>query len=248
MNSALYVGRIGHRRFVPKGHRFAYDFFMWYLDLDEIDRLPALSPWFSTTGAAFSRFYRPDYYGDAKVPLAKAIRDRMAELTGERVEGRIYGLLNLRTLGLYFSPVNFYYGFDRENRCSHFLAEVSNIPWNERHQYAHLLPGGADGASYHSHAKAFHVSPFNPLDQQYRWRLTVPGETVGVGLEVHDARGHIFTAELELRRRPLTAREIGKQLLKKPAMTAFIVAGIYWQAMKLYLKGIPYVPYVKETI
>ena len=247
MNSALYVGRIGHRRFIPRGHGFAYNFFMWYLDLDEIDRLPALSPWFSTTGAAFSRFHRPDYYGDPKVPLATAISGRMAELTGVAVEGRVCGLLNLRTLGLYFSPVNFYYGFDRENRCSHFLAEVSNIPWNERHQYAHLLTGGTGETLYHSQ-KAFRVSPFNPLDQQYWWRLIVPGETVGVGLEVHDPRGHIFTAELNLSRRPLTAREIGKQLLKKPAMTAFIVAGIYWQAMKLYLKGIPYVPYVKEAI
>ena len=248
MNSALYVGRIGHRRFIPREHGFAYSFFMWYLDLDEIDGLPALLPWFSTAGAAFSRFSRADYYGDPTIPLATAIRERMSALTGVEVAGRVCGLLNLRTLGLYFSPVNFYYGFDRENRCSHFLAEVSNIPWNERHQYACLVAGGEGDGFSHSHAKAFHVSPFNPLDQQYRWRLTMPGESVGVGLEVHDRRGHIFTAELELCRRPLTAREIGKQLLKKPAMTAFIVAGIYWQAMKLYLKGIPYVPYVKETI
>jgi len=248
MNSAFYVGRIGHRRFIPREHRFAYHFFMWYLDLDEIDHLPALSPWFSAAGAAFSRFYRPDYYGDPKIPLAKAIRDRMAELTGVAVEGRVCGLLNLRTLGLYFSPVNFYYGFDHENRCSHFLAEVSNIPWNERYQYAHLVAGGAGDSFYHSHPKAFRVSPFNPLDQQYRWRLTPPGESVSVGIDVHDRRGHILTAELELCRHPLTAREIGKQLLKKPVMTAFIVAGIYWQAMKLYFKGVPYVPCAKETL
>ncbi|KJS00929.1 MAG: hypothetical protein VR65_11060 [Desulfobulbaceae bacterium BRH_c16a] len=246
MNSAFYVGTIGHRRFIPREHRFSYHFFMWYLDLDEIDSLPSIFPWFSAGGAAFNRFHRPDYYGDPKSSLSRAIRDRMAELTGVAVEGRVCGLMNLRTLGLYFSPVNFYYGFDSEGRCSHFLAEVSNIPWNERHQYADLLTGAAEGNF--THPKVFHVSPFNPLDQQYRWRLTPPGESVAVGLEVHDRRGHIFTAELELCRRPLTAREIGKQLLKKPVMTAFIVAGIYWQAMKLYIKGVPYVPYAKETI
>ena len=87
MNSAFYVGYIGHRRYLPKEHRFRYPFFMWFLNLDRLDELPPLGKWFSTSGFALSRFFRPDYYGDPAQSLADAIRDRMEELTGYPVEG-----------------------------------------------------------------------------------------------------------------------------------------------------------------
>ena len=138
-DAALYVGTIGHVRRLPRNHQFRYPFFMWFLKLDRIEEQPSLGRWFSTSRWALTRFCRSDYYGDPDIQLAAAIRQRMQELTGYSVEGSVYGLMNLRTLGLYFSPVNFYFGYDLQGRLSHFLAEVSNIPWNERYQYGHYL-------------------------------------------------------------------------------------------------------------
>ena len=243
MKSALYSGTIAHRRHIPKNHKFQYPFFMWYLNLDELDQLPELGRWFSSRRWALSRFHRPDYLGSSEQTLADAVRQRMAELTGQPVTGQVCGLMNMRTFGLYFSPVNFYYGFDRDDKLTHFLAEVSNIPWNKRHHYGHYV---ADCKLSPSHPKGFHVSPFNPLDQHYNWQLTHPGNSLGVQLAVHDQRGRIFEASLQLRRYPLTLDTVRRQLMKKPVMTAFVVAGIYWQALKLYVKGVPYVPYQKE--
>lgn len=245
MKPALYVGTIAHRRQIPVEHRFLYGFFMWFLNLDELDKLPSLGRWFSTKRWALSRFHRPDYYGDPALPLADAIRNRMEELTGQPVTGQVCGLLNLRNLGLYFSPVNFYYGYDSRGNFTHFLAEVSNIPWNERHQYAHYV---ADGQLMPHQPKKFRVSPFNSLNQKYRWKLKAPDETLCVQLAVDDERGHIFEALLNLKRYPFTKKTVTRELLRKPAMTIFIVAGIYWQALRLYRKGVPYVPYEKEMI
>jgi uncharacterized protein len=67
-----------------------------------------------------------------------------------------------------------------------------------------------------------------------------------VQLGVDDERGHIFKAVLNLRRHPFTKESVTRELLRKPAMTIYMVAGIYWQALKLYRKGVPYVPYEKE--
>jgi len=243
MKPALYVGTITHQRFIPRRHRFRYPFFMWYLNLDEIERLPDLGRWFSARRFALSRFHRPDYLDQPKEPLHLRAKTRMQELTGQPVSGQVGALLNLRTLGLYFSPVNFYFGFDRQSRLTHFLAEVSNIPWNERHLYGHYL---GDGPPAPTHAKAFHVSPFNPLDQYYRWQITPPGKSIRIGIAVHDARGRIFEAKLDLARRPLSLAFVKRQLLRKPAITGSIVAAIHWQALRLYRKGVPYVPYRKE--
>ncbi len=242
--SCLYVGTVAHRRFLPREHRFQYPFFMWFFRLDELAQLPRLGRWFATDGWALSRFHRPDYLGDPALPLADEVRRRMGELTGEAVRGQVCALLNLRTAGLYFSPVNFYYGYDQEGEPSHFLAEVANIPWNERHHYAHLF---AREGWQPSRRKEFHVSPFNPIDQQYTWQLSAPAEELAVGLAVDDGRGRIFEAKLRLERQPLNLPTVRRQLLRKPALTAFVVAGIYYQACRLYLKGVPYIPHPKEA-
>ncbi len=244
MNSSLYVGTISHVRNIPKKHTFRYPFFMWFLHLDELDQLPSLGRWFSASKWAISRFNRSDYYGEPSLPLAQTIKQRMEELTGHPVEGSVYGLLNMRTFGLYFSPVNFYYGYDAAGILSHFLAEVSNTPWNERHQYAHYILGTGCAPD---NPKMFHVSPFNPMNQHYQWEITPPADNMSVKIKVDDKRGHIFTAMLSMKKRPLTHQTIRSELLKKPVMTAYIVCRIYWQALKLYLKGVPYVPYKKET-
>lgn len=245
MKPGLYVGSIAHCRRIPVEHQFQYPFFMWFLNLDKLDELPSLGRWFSTKRWALSRFHRPDYFGDPSIELADSIRSRMKELTGIPVTGEVFGLLNMRTLGVYFSPVNFYYGYDNAGNFSHFLAEVSNIPWNERHQYAHYV---GDGSLTPDHPKEFHVSPFNSTKQHYNWKLKAPCEQIEVQLSVADERGHVFTAQLNLNKHPITLQSVRSKLLKKPAMTIAMVAGIYWQAFKLYRKGVPYIPYEKEMI
>ena len=245
MESALYSGFVMHKRFLPKAHGFKYPFFMWYLDLDSIDNQLQLGRWFSTDSWALSRFRRADYLGQPDRPLADCVKDEMSRLTGRQVTGKVFGLLNLRTLGLYFSPVNFYFGFSDNNEPSHLLAEVSNIPWNERHHYAHLLNGSKAELV---NKKNFKVSPFNPShDQTYRWQIEAPGDKLCINLGVHDERGHVFDAGLRLQRQPFTSKSARRLLLRTPVMTAYIVAAIYWQALKLFVKGIPYQPYVKEN-
>lgn len=243
MRNGLYVGTIYHQRFIPKSHNFSYPFFMYFLNLDTIVKQNSIGRLFSTNRWAFNRYHRPDYLGNKEQPLAKAIRSHMEELTGRSVKGEVYGLMNMRTMGLYFSPVNFYYGFDETGTFSHFLAEVSNIPWNERHQYGYYVK---DRPLSMSSEKKFKVSPFNPVRQRYHWKISSPGENIHVKLGVDDERGHVFEAKLSLQRKPLSLQTLRRQLLRRPVMTASIVAAIYWQAFMLYLKKVPYIPYQKE--
>jgi DUF1365 family protein len=243
VKSAFYQGRVFHRRRIPRSHGFSYRFFMWFLNLDELDRVPDLAPWFSLRRFALSRFRRADYLGPPAEPLHVSVKKKMAELTGTPVTGPVCGLMNLRTLGLYFSPVNFYFGYDRQGACTHLLAEVSNTPWNERHCYAHDLSGTLSP----DNPKVFKVSPFNPVHQHYHWKINPPpAENINIRIRVSDPRGQVFEAAVILKKLPLIRSAIRQHLMKNPVMTGFIFLKIYWQALRIWRKHIPYVPYTKE--
>ena len=173
--------------------------------------------------------------------LAKALIDQ----TGSAPTGDIIGLVVCRNMGMYFSPVNFYLGFDSEQNPSHLLAEVSNTPWDKRHYYGFLLQG-AD--SEFCHDKDFHVSPFNPIDQLYKWQVNVVRQQdclkVRIAIDISDARGEVLKTGIKMTGVPMTAKTIRQSLKENPLMNMTSLTRIYWHAFKLYaIKKVPYVGY-----
>ncbi|EDL52117.1 hypothetical protein VSAK1_00130 [Vibrio mediterranei AK1] len=234
-NSQLMVGHVAHRRYTPTKHHLDYPLFMPAIDLDELDSLKQKVWGFGERWWHWARFRREDYLGEGDLKLA--VQDKVEELTGERIEGRVVAVCHLRYLGLYFSPVNFYYLYDEENNWRYLLAEVSNTPWNERHYYAIEADKGVNHQNWR-HDKAFHVSPFNPLDQQYQWRLKPLGQRLFVYLACHKSE-KVFDATLSMKGRAFTSKNLIRQLVTTPIMTVKVVVGIYWHALKLWLKGTP---------
>lgn len=238
--SAIYRGFVRHRRFAPKHHEFRYPLFMVLLKISEIPSLSERIWVFGTRWWHWARFRREDYLSANGQSLQTAVRMKIAELSGQPCTGgEVYLLGQLRYLGLYFSPLNLYFLY-RDGQCQHMLAEVSNTPWNQRHYY--LL----DLNDLQPHDKAFHVSPFNSMDQRYQWSIRPPheGDTkamVHLTLTPSGApQKPIFDATLVLRRQPLNQSRLMSVLAKVPIQTAAIIAGIYWEALKLFLKGIPF--------
>jgi len=233
--SALMVGQVRHRRFTPVTHSLDYPLFMPCIDLDDWPELSQNVWGLGERWWHWARFRRDDYLGTG--PLKQAVQDKVYELTGEQCDGKVLAVIHLRYLGLYFSPVNFYYLYDKGGNWRYLLAEVSNTPWNERHYYAVAADSGADGANW-KHEKAFHVSPFNPVEQEYQWRLKPLDHSLMVHLECHPDQKE-FDATLALKARPFTSSGLLKLLVRTPAMTVKVVFGIYWQAFKLWVKGAP---------
>ncbi|HTU66867.1 MAG TPA: DUF1365 domain-containing protein [Steroidobacteraceae bacterium] len=254
MKSALYTGTIRHRRFGPAGNEFAYRLFMSYLDLAE---LPAVFErrWFwSVRRPALARFERTDFLGPPEVPLDTAVRDLVAARTGARPAGPIRLLTHLRFFGYSFNPVSFYYVFDAaDEHVETIVAEITNTPWKERHAYVLPVAGAKPGAAHPAGARAwrfefdkeFHVSPFLPMDMHYRWNFGAPAAGLHVHMENRAAGDGpdaepLFDATLNLRREPITGRSLARALLNFPLMTTRVVALIHWQALKLWLKRVPF--------
>jgi uncharacterized protein len=240
--SRLYFGTVTHRRFRPVGNVFRYRIFFAYLDLAE---LPGLfdGRWFwSARRPALAWFRRGDYLGDPAVPLNTCVRDRVLQALGFRPDGPVRLLTHLRYFGHHFSPVSFYYCHDAGGRLVAIVAEITNTPWKERHSYVlDTRDGGHDGAPWRfEFDKAFHVSPFMPMRQRYRWRFSLPGDRLAVYMENLEDGVPLFDAGLDLRERPLDGRSLAAALLRFPVATVAIVAQIHWQALRLLLKRTPF--------
>lgn len=244
-HSCIYEGKVHHNRFEPVDHGFNYRIFMMYLDLDEVPEL--FDPYWlwSARSPAPARFKREDHMGETTTALKTSVQRRIQQDLNLDLKGPVRLLTHLRYWGHNFNPVSFYYCYDEDGETLRaILAEVNNTPWHERRCYA-LGPFNAvkeDNTALRCETdKDFHVSPFMELDYRYAFRFNVPGERLTNSIRNMRQGKTTFKATLDYKRHTISHRSLASALIRFPFMTGTIVAAIYWQALRLKLKGCPYI-------
>ena len=236
MRSGLYSGLVAHQRLRPRRHRLAYRVFMLALDLDELDALNRRLRLFSHNGWNLVSLHDRDFAGKVRAPLRPQIETKLAEAGYDLAGGRIILVCMPRLLGKGFNPLSVYFCHDRDGRLAATIHAVRNT-FGERHDYVLPVEASPDGRVRQACGKAFHVSPFMPMDLDYQFDLLPPGERVGVGVTVHDDAGMLLAASFAGERRDLTDGALLKAVAGHPWQLAGVLAAIHWEAVKMALKG-----------
>ena len=247
MDSCIYEGRVRHTRRTPAEHSFDYRLFLMYLDLDELPRLFEKRWFWSTSRAALARFRRSDHIGDAEQSLGDSVRALVKSETGRRPDGPIRLLTNLSYFGYCFNPVSFYYCFDKAGEKVEFIVtEVNNTPWGETDTY--VLQCDASRRSWRfAPEKKMHVSPFMAMDIDYRWALSTPGDNLSVYMANSKDGQKFFDATMALERKTISSRSLASVLVRFPLMTLKVIAGIHWEALRLWIKRVPFYEHPAKT-
>jgi DUF1365 family protein len=218
-------------------HRLRYRIFSLLLDLDEIDALAARLRLFSHNRFNLFAFYDRDYAGGSAEPLRVQVERHLAT-AGLVPDGGPIRLLTMpRILGFAFNPLSVYFCHGRDGGLRAILYEVHNT-FGERHSYLLPVDSGA-GAIRQDCAKAFHVSPFMAMEMRYAFRVTPPADVVRIAITGSDDEGTVIHAVHSARRRPLTDAALASLLVTHPLLTIKVIGGILWEAVKLWMKGVP---------
>jgi len=237
-HSAIYAGSVVHQRFRPRRHRLRYRVFSLLLDIDELPQLASRLRFFSYNNWGLFSFLDRDHGDASGGNLRRWTESQMAAAGLEPDGGAIRILCYPRILGYVFNPLTVYFCYARHGALVALLYEVSNRH-SERHTYVVPVTGPAATVVQQTCRKEFYVSPFIPLDCTYQFRVVPPQDSVSILIEALDGEGPLLAAAFSGRRWPLSNISLLRALIAYPLMTLKVTVGIHWEALRLFLKGVP---------
>ena len=236
-DAALYHGKVVHKRFTPVRHQLSYRVFSMLLPLKHIDEVCGRTRFLSHNRFNLVSFHDRDHGLRDGSSVVDFVTHTMRAGGVDPDACDLLVLCYPRILGYCFNPLTTYYAVTKTGDITAMLYEVSNTFGEHTH---YLVTGGTtrNGTLEQGCRKAFHVSPFNEADGEYGFRVTTPGETICVGVSLRREGKAILNAYFNGFRTRLTSRTLLSAVARQPLMTWKIIAGIHFEALRLWMKGL----------
>lgn len=243
-NSAIYAGKVTHKRMRPKQHFLLYSMFYMLLDIDEIDMIAKHHWLFSRNRRNLFSFFDRDHGNksgtcDQILPLRDYVENRLREAEIKHSGCRICLMTMPRIFGYVFNPLSVYFCHDDEDRLFALIYEVNNT-FGQRHSYIFPLEGDArkDNVFRQECDKEFYVSPFLDMNLVYDFTITRPAGSASIVINARDKNGLLIATAFRGKRREFGDRQLLRLALIYPLLTVKVIAGIHWEALQIWLKGI----------
>ncbi len=232
-----------HNRLKPKQHRFNYNVFMFYIDLDEVEILRKKLWMFSYNRFNFfnlrdnEHLQLPIENPDKNKTTKQHIIDYLKQNNIDFSKGRIMLLTNLNILGYNFNPVSFYYCFDEKNEPLCCIAEVGNT-FLEMKPYLLSKENLTENNFHLNTTKYFYVSPFIEHDTNFDFNLHIPNEKLNIRIDDYKEEERFFISTLTGTKKQLTNLMLLWYSIRFPFLTLRIIFLIHWNALLLWSKKI----------
>jgi DUF1365 family protein len=211
------------------------------LDLSELNKLSKSLWLFSHNRFNLFSFYDKDFGDKHSTDLSQYVEQKLVAANISIVPSSILLSCYPRILGFVFNPLSLFYCIDGEGRCFAVVHEVHNT-FGERHAYVLPVtdPDSPSEWIEQSADKELFVSPFAHMDMSYQFQLNHPKQKQVIVIRASDSESVVITASYTAQRKTLSAKQLMRQFLKFPFQTIKVVGGIHWEALRLYLKGVPW--------
>ncbi len=260
MNSCIYLVKVGHARTIPKKNSFSYGMYMFYINLDELDKISKRFLFFSYNRFNIHSFFDKDHFFFVKAKsqeqeiIAKEkinfdpkkyhgqntkekIQTMIGELALDFELGQVFLLTNLRNFGYVFNPVSFYYCYDQAGKFRVLFSEVNNT-FGEQKMYYYLNEDFNKTNFQTKQVKNYYISPFIDFDTTLYWDFELPNEKLTMRIKSAKEDKIYLSTSLVGQRREITNWSLTYILLRYPLVTLMVIFRIHYQAIKLWSKKV----------
>jgi DUF1365 family protein len=236
------TGQVRHTRLRPAPNRFAYPTYFLMLPMRSLRAVPSAA--LPRNRFGLISFHDRDH-GDGRADALAWLDELLARERVADADGEVWLQCYPRVLGYAFKPVSFWYCHRRDGALAAVVVEVNNT-FGERHCY--LRAGDSLGYGRELTAQTvFHVSPFCHVAGSYRFRYmrSAAGDRMArclARIDHADDDGALLLTSVSGALGELNAASVRRAFFGVPLMSFGVIARIHWQALRVWLKRVPYVP------